>query len=110
MKSVEVLMDEAVNEHYDAVAIANDQLLDRFDAIILAACPSLRFVAERDSDGLSQGIEYAIAIDECEVLVEGGEGAKVIFLLYRVGEKFKELDCIEIDHVGLLSHLGLLDD
>jgi hypothetical protein len=111
MKSVETMMDEAVGEHWDAVITANDRLLSRFDEIVREACPSLRFVAESNEDGLATGAEYAIALDYCYVVCspDVSEGARVLVELHRLDGDGNERP-IDVDHVALLDHLGLLDD
>jgi hypothetical protein len=109
-KSIETLMIEAVGEHWDEVITANDRLLERFDDLLREACPSLRFRAESDADGLVPGNEYAIAVDYLYVVnsPDGTEGARVTVELHNVDQP--DLRPVDVDHVALLDHLGLLDD
>jgi len=111
MRSVEQQLLDAVGEHWDAVITANDRLLARFEEVVREACPSLRFRAESDADGLVPGAEYAIATDYCYVVCspDVSEGARVLVELHRLDGDPNDRP-IDIDHVALLDHLGLLDD
>ena len=113
-KNPESIMEEAIDKHWSALEAANERLRTSFMNIVRSACPSLRFRAESNEDGLRAGHEYGIALEGCYVVTGWNEGARVVVELLNTEGQNQSSRYVPprtaVDHLALFDHLGLLED
>jgi len=94
---------EALIEHWDAMAVANDHLLTAFDAVINSVIPDGTFTLNEEFITYPAGTQFMIALDTAHVAPVAvdrdghlEEGSTVIVELRIGSDEYIEVDALEL--------------